>query len=94
MTNLDAIHFSESLLENLNSLLVLDKCNHFVFQWQLLQFLRVLGLHRALLARGCCHYSLPLAYGELAWPGVSGTNLSDLNAERKELIVLACLYNL
>lgn len=94
MTNLDAIHFSESLLETLNSLIVLDKCNHFVFQWQLLQFLHVLGLHRALLAGGRSHYSLPLADGELTWLGASGTNLSVLNAERKELIVLACSYNL
>lgn len=66
MANLDAIQFSESLLGILNSLIVLDKCNHFVFQWQLLQFLHVLGLHGTLLAGGCPGYSLPLAEGELA----------------------------
>lgn len=52
MANLDAIHFSESLLGILNSLIVLDKCNPFVLRWQLLQFLHVLGLHGALLAGG------------------------------------------
>lgn len=94
MANLDAIHFSESLSGILNSLIVLDKCNHFVFQWQLLQFLCVLVLHGALLAGGRSGYSLPLADGELTWPAASGTNLSVLMAARKELIVLACSYNL
>lgn len=94
MANLDAIHFSESLLGILNSLIVLDKCNHFVFQLQLFRFLPVLGLHGALLAGGCSGYSLPLADSELAWPGASGTNLSVLTAARKGLIVLACSYNL
>jgi len=42
---LDAIRFSGSLLAILYYLIVLDKCNRFVFQWQLLQFIGVRGLH-------------------------------------------------
>lgn len=91
---LDDIHFSGSLLGILYSLIVLDKCNHVVFQWQLLQFIRVLGLHGGLLAGGRSGYSLLLAGSELTWPRASRTNLSAPTAARKELIVVACWYNL
>ena len=91
---MDAIHFSGSLLGILYSLIVLEKCNHCVFQWQLLEFICVLGLHGGLLAGGRSGYSLPLADGELTWPGASGTNLSAPTAAREKLIVVACSYNL
>lgn len=91
MANLDGIHFSGSLLGILYSVIVLDKYNHFVFQWQLLKFIHVLGLHRALLAGGLFVYPLPLADGELTWPGASGTNFSSPSAARDEL---TCSYSL
>lgn len=91
---LDAPHFPGSLVGILYSHIVLDKCNRFVFQWQLLELICVLGPHGGLLAGGHSGYSLPLAEGELTWPGASGTNLSAPVPAREELIVLACSCSL
>lgn len=90
---LDAMHFSQSLTGILYSLIVFDKCNHFISKEQLLQFITTLCW--GLLAGESCGYSLPLAVSEVTRLGASGTKLSAPNSSlAEELILLACSYNL
>lgn len=89
---LDAMHFSRSLTGILYSLIVFDKCKHFISKEQLLQFITTLCW--GLLAGESCGYSLPLAVSEVTRLGASGTKLSAPTAAPEELILLACSYNL